>query len=632
MADADRRELSDASAAYPDGHRQNRGGSDGSSGFERYGERLKFLNRRSDRLFRYRVLFFVAGLAVLPLPLPVPVRFVLFLAAAAGFAIVAVLHGRTDRGIRRTTVWERIKREQNARATLDWEHIPLPISAVTPHDHPFGPDLDITGEESLHQLLDISVSVEGSELLASWLLDPYPDETIVRERQRLVRELAPMHRFRERLLLGFHLVSREPLRGNSFIRWLQSAQLPRSIHFALPVSAALASLNWILFVLYGLDLLPPWFLLTLTAYTLLYFLNSQVRASFLEAAVVLDDELRKLKELFRFLERYPYGSHEDLRNLVQPFLSPDKRPSSHIRRIRTSVIAAGLSMNPVTMMLLNLAGPWDFYFAWKLDRRRRDLADVLPDWMNVLHRLEALLSLSNFASLNPGYTMPQLQQDRPELQQDRTPLLEATGLCHPLLPPDEKICNDLTIASVGEVLLVTGSNMAGKSTFLRTVGINAVLAYAGAPVNAKALRLPMYRVYTCINISDSLREGVSYFYAEVRRLKDILNQIEHDDERPVLFLIDEIFKGTNNIERRKGSSSYLKAVTGRNGVGIVSTHDIELSRLEEKMTQLLNVHFREDVRGDRMLFDYRLRPGPCPTTNALVIMRRAGLPVEEREN
>lgn len=177
------------------------------------------------------------------------------------------------------------------------------------------------------------------------------------------------------------------------------------------------------------------------------------------------------------------------------------------------------------------------------------------------------------------------------------------------------------------MVLITGSNMAGKSTFLKSLGVNLVLAYAGGPVAAAGLRLGLFRLYSCIKVSDSVTDGFSYFYAEVRRLKALLDALGRDHPYPLFFLIDEIFKGTNNRERFLGSRAYIKTLAGKDRAGVITTHDLDLTRLEEEITLFRNYHFREEVHEGRMVFDYALRPGPCPTTNALVIMEMEGLPV-----
>ena len=171
--------------------------------------------------------------------------------------------------------------------------------------------------------------------------------------------------------------------------------------------------------------------------------------------------------------------------------------------------------------------------------------------------------------------------------------------------------------------------MAGKSTFLRTVGLNLRLAYAGAPVNADRLQLSLFRLFTCIKVSDSVQDGLSYFYAEVKRLRLLLSAVQKKDDIPILFLIDEIFRGTNNRERHIGSHAFIRALsTEGNALGLIATHDLELTKLAEEIPGIANYHFREEIGDGRMVFDYLLRDGPCPTTNALTIMSIEGLPVE----
>jgi DNA mismatch repair ATPase MutS len=207
---------------------------------------------------------------------------------------------------------------------------------------------------------------------------------------------------------------------------------------------------------------------------------------------------------------------------------------------------------------------------------------------------------------------------------------DAREIGHPLIKPEHKICNDFALNDQLRTVILTGSNMAGKSTFLRTVGVNLCLAYAGAPVNAEGLQTSLFRLFTCIKVSDSVQDGLSYFYAEVKRLKQLLTAAEKQNDLPVLFLIDEIFRGTNNRERHIGSHAFIRGLSRcSNAVGLIATHDLELTTLADELPGIANFHFREEVGGGRMVFDYRLHAGPCPTTNALKIMQLEGLPVDD---
>jgi DNA mismatch repair ATPase MutS len=244
----------------------------------------------------------------------------------------------------------------------------------------------------------------------------------------------------------------------------------------------------------------------------------------------------------------------------------------------------------------------------------------MPHWLDAWYELESLNSLANFAYLNPHYVFPEMSADAGRFA--------ARTLGHPLLRPEVKVCNNFELAHNQKIVILTGSNMAGKSTFLRTIGVNLCLAYAGATVNADRLDASLFRLFTCIKVSDSVQDGLSYFYAEVKRLQSLLAAAKADDPLPVLFLIDEIFRGTNSRERLIGSRSYIRELSKGPPVGFIATHDLDLIKLADEIEGVTNLHFREEVHNGRMVFDYRLRSGPCPTTNALTIMRLEGLPVE----
>jgi DNA mismatch repair ATPase MutS len=269
--------------------------------------------------------------------------------------------------------------------------------------------------------------------------------------------------------------------------------------------------------------------------------------------------------------------------------------------------------------------PWDLFFVHQLAMFKGRLTSLLPVWLDTWYQLEALNSLGNFGYLNPDAVFPMFIGESDNAD---SPVFKSIDLGHPLIPDDKRVCNDFALNKLGEVVIITGSNMAGKSTFLRTLGVNLALAFSGSVVVATDFQTHPFRLFTCINVIDSLSDGISYFYAEVKRLKALLNELERHDTFPLFFLIDEIFRGTNNREREIGSRAFVNALTAKNGVGVISTHDLELVHLEDDISGILNYHFREDVKDGRMVFDYSLRRGPCPTTNALKIMRMEGLPVE----
>jgi hypothetical protein len=548
------------------------------------------------------------------------------------FGLAVYAHQRVEHSIRRHRVWLDIKTAHVARASLDWDRIRPAFSPKPRPGHPFEADLDLVGGRSLHRLLDTAVSYEGSQRLRDWLTAPVPDPAATRRRQDLVGELIPRHRFRDRLTLHATLAARSKRawQANDLVDWLARQGSEATLRNWLFLLGAWAVLNAVLLVANRLDLIPAWWMPSLVLYLGVWFTRVRATEAAWDEALALEGALRQLRAIFRQLETVSYARTPHLRALCAPFLDEAHRPSRYLARITGVVTAMGLRTNPLLGLALNAVVPWDAYFVYRLDRQKADMAVHAPAWMDVWFELEALGSLATFAYLNPGNTMPTVRgAGAAQAGVFRVPVFRAEGLGHPLLPDGERVCNDFSVQDLGQVTVITGSNMAGKSVFLKTVGLNLALAHAGGPVVARALETVPFRLFTSMGISDSVTDGISYFYAEVRRLKALLAELERDHPLPLLFCIDEIFRGTNNRERLLGSRAYVRALAGKNGLGLIATHDLELARLAEELPQVVNYHFRDRVVGDRMAFDYALLPGPCPTTNALTIMRLEGLPVPE---
>ena len=599
----------------------------------RLGRRTDSLNVISNKYWTARRIIFISG-ALLALALcnfaGSKVAWVVAGVLVAVFAIVTIFHTRVRDSLTRNALLIEIKQIQIARIHLDWGRIPGGDQAKLPlAGHPFETDLDITGERSLHRLLDCAVTREGSERLKSWLLTPRPDEQLINDRQTLVRELKGHSLFRDKLQLlsAFARLDAGPARDGSYhwnsrilVDWLQRSSPKKSLLPTVIVLACLAALNIICVVLSTFELIPNIWPITFLVYIGAMLLQQGAISSAFEELHDLEKTLRHFRAVFGYLESRDYRKTPGLEKICAPFVDTDKQPSVEIKRLGRLAAALGVRTNPLLSLLLHVVVPWDFYFSYRLEVLKKEIAALLPRWLNAWYELEALNSLANFAYLNTQYVFPELS--------DEANFFAARTLGHPLLKPEAKVCNDFTLDQDQRIVILTGSNMAGKSTFLRTVGVNLSLAYAGAPVNAASMRTSLFRMFTCIKVSDSVQDGLSYFYAEVKRLQALLAATKVDDDLPVLFLIDEIFRGTNSRERLIGSRSYIRALSEGPSSGLIATHDLELIRLADEIPGVTNHHFREEVRDGRMVFDYHLRPGPCPTTNALKIMRIEGLPVD----
>lgn len=572
----------------------------------------------------------------------------------AVFLLVAFYHRRVQDSITRTALMLEIKQVQLARIRLDWDSLPLSDRSQDEEKHesrpeaahPFEGDLDITGERSLLRLLDSSITAEGSQRLRSWLLSTTPEPFVIEKRQSLVRELSGHAVFRDKLQLLSAIASKDAKtsgrkdrtgrsgrwKSRMLVDWITLGVNEKSLHLIVTLLAILAVLNIILIVLASLGLIPHVWPIVFIIYLGVMIANQSRITTAWGELQDLENALGRFKTVFQYLETRGFRNAPGLAEICSPFSDREKPPSVEARKLERLAAALGLRTNALLWLLANALVPWDFYFTRRLELIRKDLAKLFPSWLNAWYELEALNSLANFAYLNPAYVFPTIlplaDTSFENGQRSIVNAFTARELCHPLLNPTTKVCNDFELGRQQKIVVLTGSNMAGKSTFLRAVGANLCLAYAGAPVNAASLQTSLFRVFTCIKVSDSVQDGLSYFYAEVKRLKALLAATKADDPMQVLFLIDEIFRGTNSRERRIGSRAYIRTLSQQKAVGLVATHDLELVKLADEISGVANLHFREVVRDGRMVFDYKLRPGPCPTTNALQIMRLEGLPTE----
>src|SRR6266550_1530244 len=430
-----------------------------------------------------------------------------FLAAiiVAVFVVVAVYHRKVRQSLARNSVMVDIKQMQVARIRLDWDRMPSSNQSSAQPGHPFETDLDITGERSLHRLLDSAVTKEGSIRLKSWLLNTEPDHLTIKKRQSLVGELTGHSLFRDKLQLHSAMSGKDP-RGqgeqwdsNILVDWIQPDARRDSLLSTVWLLAMLAALNLTLIILAGFELIPQlsWPIVFVIYLGVMINKQSQIATAW-EELQELEKELSRFRSVFRYLEARGYTNSPGLAEICAPFLDKRKRPSAELKRLGRLASALGLRTNALLWLLVHAFVPWDFYFSHRLELLKKEVAHLLPRWLDAWHELEALNSLANFAWLNPRYVFPEIILT--------STIFDARALGHPLLKAEVKVCNDYESDEQRRIAILTGSNMAGKSTFLRTVGVNLCLSYAGAPVNAESLRTSLFRIFTCIKVSDSVQD------------------------------------------------------------------------------------------------------------------------------
>jgi hypothetical protein len=542
------------------------------------------------------------------------------------FLTTTWFHQRLKSRLRRLDLWIAIKKDLLARLQLNWSNMQVHTHHPPPH-HPYALDLDLTGPHSLLALLDTTFSSNGHARLQDWIFqanNPEPDGIDWQTRQTYIKELTPLSRLRDRCRLATRLISPEPLDGTRILSLLQERIAIPNLSWLIIAATGLCAFTIILGLATLSTGMPNFWVLSLIMYVVLYFSLSGSIAPLFGRVLALHVELEKLVTVITTLEASSFSHQPTIRQQCNALLTQHTRPTTCLKQL--SRICQGLSVkaHPLIHLALNAFIPWDLLYVGKLQRLITTMHDTLPTWLETIGQFDAASALAGFAYVNPDYQWPRLETSE---KLDHQPGLTTEGLGHPLIPRSQRVPNDLDLRGEGHMVLVTGSNMSGKSTFLRTVGINVCLAQAGGPVCATRFSWSWLQLYCCIRVTDALDEGLSYFYAEVKRLKVILDAVHAINTYPVLFLIDEIYRGTNNRERLAGSEAFVQVLQKTRGLGMISTHDLELTQLADTNGHIRNAHFQESVEDGTLHFDYQLRPGPCPTTNALRIMAQEGLPV-----
>lgn len=479
--------------------------------------------------------------------------------------------------------------------------------------HPYAEDLDLFGHGSLFELLSTARTRVGEETLAHWLLAPAEPE-VLRARQAAVEELRLRLDLREDLaLLGEGVRSGED--AQALVAWAAAPAWPvsRLLWVSAIVLALLAVLTLIVWGA-GFGWIP--FLIAFILGRLFAFRQQDAVKRIISAVDGAGRDLTLLSDVLGRLERERFSSPYlvELRAALDVEGLP---PSRQIARLNSLIDLLDARRNmifaPLAAILL-----WPLQFAIAIERWRQSSGPAVARWLAAVGEIEALSSLASYAYEHPKNPFPELVEGGA--------CFEGEGVGHPLIPEARNVRTDLRLSNELRVMVVSGSNMSGKSTLLRTVGTNAVLALAGAPVHAQALRLSPLQVGASIRLQDSLQAGASRFYAEITRLRQIVELTT--GALPVLFLLDEILHGTNSHDRRIGAEGVVHGLIKRDAIGLITTHDLALARIAEELApSAANVHFEDHLTDGKMTFDYQLRPGVVHRSNALELMRSIGLEV-----
>lgn len=536
------------------------------------------------------------------------------------FIYLAITHTREKEKLRELELLIGINDEHLRRAEGLWKDFSDKGEDFLKEDHPFTNDLDIFGESSLFQWINTTKTFYGRVALAKILSDSkLPTKSEVDKRQKSIRELADKLDFRQRLELIplKHKSSIE--KTENFLSWVKEEN-----------SWFLSSnVNILRIIMPCISLITVLLIAFFKAPFSLFFLSLIINAGILS---LKKKEIEKaLEEIYSFkknLAAYYEGIelienqtfNEELnKSIKEKINSKDGVKASKEMKELSNIGELLFDRANMIYWLLNALLMWDFMLMARLEKWKARNRDKVENWLLALGDMEAYSSLSNVCYDKEHWVFPEI------LDED---IIEGKEIAHPLIIP-QGVENSFNLNGELKTALITGSNMSGKSTFLRTIGINMIFSYLGLPINGKSFKLGRMIPYTCMRTKDNLEERISSFYAEILRVKNIIEATKRGEK--IFFLLDEIFKGTNSADRHLGAEILIKQLMDKGAKGLVSTHDFELCDLEKEDRRIKNLHFREYYENNEIKFDYKLREGRSTTRNAVYLMKMAGIELLDKE-
>lgn len=488
-------------------------------------------------------------------------------------------------------------------------------AAFIPKEHFYANDLDIFGHASLYQYINRTGSEMGSTRLADWLLNPATSETIS-ARQDAIKELIKQPEWGQQLQAygkskQIKLETKKRLQNwfeedNRFINnkyWLLIRYLVPAVILTVLILNITEVLNN-----YARNY-------CLLASALLAFYISKKVTPLHQQVSKMTDELEVLSDSIQLIEQRHFTS-PFLQDLQKGFMQQNVKASAQIVKLKKILERLDLRFNFIVFIPLDILLQWDLQQVIALEKWKQVNQKKVMQWFEALGEFEAINSVATLSFNHPEWSFPVFKADHF--------FIEGKEIGHPLIQADKCVTNPLSIDHTGQLMLVTGSNMAGKSTYLRSIGVNTVLAMAGGPVCAKYFCLSPVQIISSMRIADNLEENTSTFYAELKKLKTIIEKVNSNEK--VFILLDEILRGTNSLDRHTGSAALIRQLIKHNAACIIATHDVELAKMKEEYPEnILNYHFDVQVSNEELYFDYQLKEGICTSLNASILMKKIGI-------
>lgn len=595
---------------------------------EKYESTILDLEKAIKRLSLFRVASFLIsliGITLLANEGLITLLVIILPLCFIGFALLLIRYNKIVNLKKTTTLLKEIN--ENELLKLDNKLSSFPNGqAHLQSDHAYHTDLDVFGAHSLFQLLNSTTTESGSLCLAKWLSESATKQVIL-ERQQAIQELKPNLEWRQQLQVAGLSFRNTESDYQKLLSWLSKSErlLPKQTSYLIG-SSILGLSSTALTILYVVHSLSNGWNLYLFPLLLVLLINYLILRKVTPLAEEIIDQTHQNVETLGGYQTLAHTISEQefqskgLRKLKSALNQNGSSAAIEIRKLRKILEAFQIrgtkrSMGNAFYGIANNLWLLDIHYIILTERWKRINKDLVQPWIQAISEFEAHNSLAGFAYSNPDCTFPEILDEPYSIQ------FEMLG--HPLIKSDDRVCNDFNLNERGQIAMITGSNMAGKSTFLRTVGVNLVLALMGAPCCAKSSRVSHMKMFTNMRTQDKLEEGVSSFYAELKRVEQMLTLIKSG--QPIFFMLDEMFKGTNSKDRYKGGVSLIKQLSELNAFGIISTHDLELAKLAGNHMIVSNHSFNSQMNNGEMSFNYELTDGICTDFNASELMKKSGI-------
>lgn len=537
------------------------------------------------------------------------------------FVVLAITHEKVIKNKELTEKIVSINEDGVKRTEGNWKEFKDTGEEFMDENHPYSNDLDIFGKSSLFQYINCSTTPMGREKLRKTLEHPSYTVEEIYKRQEAIAELGKKISWRQRYM-GEGLLrenKREDL--ERLLKWAEERYTLYDNKFLVLMVNLLPIITIAISILFLMTSSIHYYvpLCFIFIQVILLFFHKNDRADSLDTVYIHKKKLQGYYEMIMLIEKGNFNS-QYLKDLEKNLENSNNIKAS--QGIKELIKISNLTSDRKNLLylLFNIFTLWDYHTMIKLEKWKKNWGEDLEKWLDTVGEFEALSSLSLLNYDHPHWARPTFEE--------KYLVVKGKNIAHPLIG-EKAVENDFTIGEHDKILLITGSNMSGKSTLLRTVGINLVLAYVGAPVCGEDFNCSLMDIYTCMRISDNLEKNISSFYGELLRIKDLMQGVK--DKKPIFFLLDEIFKGTNSIDRHTGAKILINKLSNEKVLGLVSTHDLELGDLEKENKEVKNYHFREYYKNNQIYFDYKLRKGISTTRNALYLMKLAGINIDNEK-